>query len=244
MILDNAYQAISSSSSSRVSDTSLTTEGAGGIGGLRCIASNIVFTHVLCILLGAPIIDRAPQTLLFSVLFVLVGGRPMDLYFDERKCDNSTKGGVEAMVEGEQSGGNASAVDASGAHCGVVAGRRPRGAQAEGAKAVTISAPAVDDHNTSVERPPTMPCGYDDAGRDVGRRREGDMHTITLALCAWLGGILAPLDWDVWYQEWPVPSTVLLMLAVVALRLPFVQKRVAGTRWNVAQKKKNSKCLI
>src|SRR4051812_47191096 len=35
-----------------------------------------------------------------------------------------------------------------------------------------------------------------------------------LAIAVWMGAILAPLDWDVWYQHWPLPSTALSTLAI------------------------------
>lgn len=52
--------------------------------------------------------------------------------------------------------------------------------------------------------------------------------TIVLSL-SWLGCIFAPLDWNVPWQEWPIPSTVILLMARVTL-IPLLRWRRAQRR--------------
>jgi hypothetical protein len=131
---------------------------------IRQYGCNIALTHLLCVILGAPFVDRVVWTFLFSILFVVVGGRPYELYFSHE----------------------------------VAAGDRPN--RGEGAEYPNSSSKKVRAHQQQQQRTAS--------------------RTIILAVVSWIGGILAPLDWDVWYQMWPLPSAVLLVVGTLVLAIP------------------------
>jgi cation transport ATPase len=138
---------------------------------MRRYGCNVALTHMLCVILGAPLIDRVVWTLLFSIVFVVIGGgRPYELYF-----------------------GDEAAADDRRDHVGGTEHRHSSNSKKK------------REHHQQQKQQRTA------------------SRTIILAVVSWVGGILAPLDWDVWYQMWPLPSAVLLVVGTLVLAIPSVE---------------------
>lgn len=133
------------------------------------LTRNVGLTHALCVILGAPIIDRVMWTFCFSLVFVLVGGgRPYELYFPREEDER------EEIASGSRG----------------------------------------DHHNSNNNN--RTPHHH----KRLHQQQSIASRTIFLAVLSWVGGIFAPLDWDVWFQLWPLPSTVLLVMGTLVLAIP------------------------
>ena len=51
---------------------------------------------------------------------------------------------------------------------------------------------------------------------------------VVLAISIWIGSVLAPLDWGVWWQEWPLPSVVAVVVARIFV-VPLIRYVSGGT---------------
>ena len=143
--------------------------------------------HFICVLFGASFFYHFHWTLLFSALFVLVTDvRPLRLYKKRQQALHQLKKHRED--ENEET-------------------HATRGVQVEECHPhLSHSAEMIHD-------------------KDDGDRAEDDplviLHEVmatreqVFVVLALGGSLLAPLDWAVWWQEWPIPSSVLVACGVV-----------------------------